>query len=59
MDDALAGIREVWILTGISVATIALRCYAGYKAVGFRRWEADDYLMIAAMESVLTLDLAL
>ncbi|KAI1840680.1 hypothetical protein JX266_013142 [Neoarthrinium moseri] len=56
--DAQSAINEIFILLGLGLGVILLRSYARWQAVGFRRWEADDYLMIVAMgvytaESVL------
>ncbi|KAF7543930.1 hypothetical protein G7046_g9902 [Stylonectria norvegica] len=39
---------EAFTLLGIGLSVIGLRTYARITAVGFRRLEADDYLMIVA-----------
>lgn len=50
--DATTALNEVFILLGIGLAIILLRLYARWEAVGFSRWEADDYLMILVMVSI-------
>ncbi|KAH8682107.1 hypothetical protein BX600DRAFT_429999 [Xylariales sp. PMI_506] len=40
---------ELFTLMGVGMAVILLRTYARWQAVGFGRFEADDYLMIVAM----------
>ncbi|OHE92469.1 hypothetical protein CORC01_12260 [Colletotrichum orchidophilum] len=40
---------EVWTLYGIGVAVTVLRTYARAKAVGFRNFRADDYLVWGAI----------
>ncbi|KAI4591734.1 hypothetical protein KJ359_012657 [Pestalotiopsis sp. 9143b] len=49
MADPTSALNEVFILMGIGLVIILLRLYARWEAVGFNRWEADDYLMILAM----------
>lgn len=49
--DATTALNEVFILLGIGLAIILLRLYARWEAVGFSRWEADDYLMILVIVS--------
>ncbi|KAM5353954.1 hypothetical protein ACJ41O_000604 [Fusarium nematophilum] len=39
---------EAFTLLGIGLSIIGLRSYARVSAVGFRRLEADDYLMVVA-----------
>lgn len=39
---------EAFTLLGIGLSVIGLRTYARVSAVGFRRLEADDYLMLVA-----------
>ncbi|KAI1846217.1 hypothetical protein JX265_010594 [Neoarthrinium moseri] len=39
---------ELWVLLSIGLFTIALRLFARWHAVGFRNFQADDYLMIIA-----------
>lgn len=51
--DPTSTLNEVFILMGIGLLVILLRLYARWEAVGFSRWEADDYLMILAMVSIL------
>ncbi|KAI0170231.1 hypothetical protein BJ166DRAFT_190729 [Pestalotiopsis sp. NC0098] len=52
--DATTALNEVFILLGIGLAIILLRLYARWEAVGFSRWEADDYLMILVMGAYST-----
>lgn len=40
---------EAWTLYGIGVVVTALRTYARAKAVGFRNFRADDYLVWGAV----------
>jgi hypothetical protein len=44
--------REIWALLGVGTVVVLLRCLARYKAVGFRGYQADDYLMILAWVSI-------
>lgn len=39
---------EAFTLLGIGLGVIGLRTYARVSVVGFRRLEADDYLMVVA-----------
>lgn len=39
---------EAFTLLGIGLGVIGLRTYARVSVVGFRRLEADDYLMLVA-----------
>lgn len=39
---------EAFALLGIGLGFIILRTYARISVVGFRRLEADDYLMVVA-----------
>ncbi|KAF2153620.1 hypothetical protein K461DRAFT_292343 [Myriangium duriaei CBS 260.36] len=39
-------LTETWILTGIAVLIILLRCGVRIRTVGFRRFGGDDYLTI-------------
>lgn len=55
MADPTSALNEVFILMGIGLVIILLRLYARWEAVGFNRWEADDYLMILAMVSILSI----
>ncbi|KAL2757019.1 hypothetical protein ACRALDRAFT_1081040 [Sodiomyces alcalophilus JCM 7366] len=41
--------REVWILLGVAFLVIVLRTYARYRAVGFRNFQPDDYLVWLAL----------
>lgn len=52
MADSQSSFNEIFVLLGIGLAVILLRCYARWEAVGFSGWEADDYLMIVAMVSI-------
>jgi hypothetical protein len=40
---------ELWTLYAIGVLVTVLRTYARYKAVGFRNFRPDDYLVWAAV----------
>lgn len=42
---------EAWTLYGIGVIVTVLRTYARAKAVGFRNFRADDYLVWIAIVS--------
>lgn len=43
---------EAFSLLGIGIATIAVRTYARWSAVGFGGFKPDDYLMLVAGVSV-------
>lgn len=44
-------LTEIWILYAIAVAFTALRVVARVRAVGWRGFEADDYLTLGAIVS--------
>lgn len=39
---------EVWTLYAVSVLVILTRVFARWKMVGFKQFQADDYLMLLA-----------
>lgn len=51
--DPQAKFRELWALLGVGIMVILLRLYARHQAVGFRGWQADDYLMILVTVSTI------
>lgn len=44
-------VREDWTLFSIGVLFTVLRIYARVKHVGFKKLQADDYLVMVAMVS--------
>ncbi len=44
---------EAFTLLGVGVTVVALRTYARITAVGIRKFQADDYLMLFATVSFL------
>lgn len=40
---------EEWVEMAIGMFVILLRLYARTRAVGFRKWQGDDYLSIVAL----------
>lgn len=40
---------EMFIEFGLGVLILFLRYFARWKAVGFKRWEADDFAAILAL----------
>ncbi|KAJ0302911.1 hypothetical protein COL516b_006957 [Colletotrichum fioriniae] len=45
---------EAFALLGVAIAVIFLRTYARIVAVGFKRLQADDYLMLLIIVSLST-----
>ncbi|ROT39959.1 hypothetical protein SODALDRAFT_332106 [Sodiomyces alkalinus F11] len=41
--------REVWTLLGVAFLVVVLRTFARYRAVGFRNFQPDDYLVWLAL----------
>lgn len=38
--------KEAWTEYGIGAVVLFLRYFARWKAVGFKRWQGDDYFAI-------------
>lgn len=45
-------VTEAFTLLGVGLSVIGLRTFLRYKQVGFRQFEADDYLILAAAVSL-------
>lgn len=47
---------EPWVLIGIAVAIVVLRCFARIQATGVRKFELDDWAMNIAAVSKKSVD---
>ena len=51
--------KEAFSLLGVGVAVVGMRTYARYTSVGIGKFMLDDYLMLLAVVSSLSLCLQL